>query len=154
VKRAYVLLLGVLAAVSFTALVGAEAIAGQASAARVAKVQLRSTSLGKILVSSSGFTLYRFTHDPRNKDTCVKMEGCTMTWPPLTTTGRPKAGSGVRASLLSTINLPNGRKQVTYAGRPLYLYAPSTERGETAYVGAEQFEGKWFALNAAGHTVK
>ena len=31
-------------------------------------------------------------------------------------------GSGAKASLLSTIRLPNGRKQVTYAGHPLYLF--------------------------------
>jgi predicted lipoprotein with Yx(FWY)xxD motif len=79
---------------------------------------------------------------------------CATIWPPLTTSGRPQAGPGVKASLLSTIKLSNGRKQVTYAGWPLYLYAPSTTRGETSYIGFESFGGKWDAVTAAGKLVK
>jgi predicted lipoprotein with Yx(FWY)xxD motif len=153
-KRTHLLLAATLAGCSALSLASAQASPGPAAAARVAKVQLRSTSLGKILVSSSGFTLYRFTADSRNKDACIKAEGCKETWPPLTTTGKPKAGPGVKSSLLSTIRLPSGARQVTYAGHPLYLYKPSTEKGETAYVGAESFGGTWYAVNAAGHYVK
>ena len=132
----------------------AQAPPAAAPAAKAARVQLRRTSLGKILVSSSGFTLYRFTRDPRNKDTCVMVSECTQVWPPLTTSGRPVAGPGVKSSLLSTIKLPNGRKQVTYAGHPLYLYQPASERGETTYAGTVQFGGTWDAVNAAGKLVK
>jgi predicted lipoprotein with Yx(FWY)xxD motif len=123
-------------------------------AARAAKVGLRHTSLGTILVTSSGFTLYRFTRDPRNKDTCVKVSECSSVWPALRTTGRPVAGPGVKASLLSSISLPGGGRQVTYAGHPLYTYAPASERGETAYVGAMQFGGTWDAVGPSGGLVK
>ena len=126
----------------------------RAVAAKVAKVQLRHTELGKILVNASGFTLYRFTHDPRNKDTCMTVENCKEIWPPLLTSGRPIAGSGVKSSLLSSIRLPNGRRQVTYAGHPLYMYAPASERGETSYVGFSSYGGTWYAVNAAGKYVK
>jgi predicted lipoprotein with Yx(FWY)xxD motif len=154
-KRTPFLFAGVLATVASAAVVaGAADGAPSAHAGRVAKVQLRHTSLGKILVDASGFTLYRFTKDARNKDACVKISGCTNTWPPLRTSGNPIAGPGVRASLLSTIRLPGGAKQVTYAGHPLYDYAPASERGETAYVSATQFGGTWYAVNAAGSTVK
>lgn len=135
--------------------VAAAGASGQrAVAAKVAKVQLRHTELGKILVNSSGFTLYRFTHDPRNKDTCMTVENCKEIWPPLLTSGRPIAGSGVKSSLLSSIRLPNGRRQVTYAGHPLYMYAPASERGETSYVGFSSYGGTWYAVNAAGKYVK
>jgi predicted lipoprotein with Yx(FWY)xxD motif len=149
------LLAGVVALAASTSVVAA-AQGGPTSAAisRTAKVQLRHTSLGTILVDGSGFTLYRFTKDSRNKDTCVKTKGCTGTWPAYTTSGKPVAGSGVKSSLLSTIRLPNGSHQVTYAGEPLYGYASASERGETVYVSAEQFGGTWYAVNAAGHTVK
>jgi hypothetical protein len=43
---------------------------------------------------------------------------------------------------------------VTYAGHPLYLYAPASERGETYYVGATSFGGTWEAVSAAGRGVK
>jgi predicted lipoprotein with Yx(FWY)xxD motif len=149
---------GVFFAVLLVCAAGAVGVAGasgsRAVAAKVAKVSLRHTSLGKILVNASGFTLYRFTHDPRNKDTCMGVENCSEIWPPLLTSGRPIAGSGVKSSLLSSIRLPNGRHQVTYAGHPLYTYAPSTERGETSYVGFSSYGGTWYAVNAAGKYVK
>ena len=154
-NRTHVLLAGALAcAASVSTVAGAEGGAPPARTARVAKVGLRNTSLGKILVNASGFTLYRFTKDPRNRDTCVKISECANVWPALRTSGKPTAGPGVRASLLSTIKLPGGAKQVTYAGHPLYLYAPASERAETSYVGAMQFGGTWYAVNAAGNTVK
>jgi predicted lipoprotein with Yx(FWY)xxD motif len=133
---------------------GADGRAPSAHAARAAKVELRKTSAGRILVTSSGFTLYRFSKDTLKKDTCVKVSGCAENWPPLRTKGKPVAGRGVRASLLGTIRLPSGASQVTYAGHPLYTYAQSSERGETVYIGAEQFGGIWYAVNAAGHNVK
>ncbi len=139
---------------------GAGALSIDASAspsartARVAKLQLRQTSAGKLLVDSSGFTVYRFTKDTGRSNTCLKVSGCSGTWPALTTTGRPIAGSGVRSSLLSTITLPNGSKQVTYAGHPLYRYAAASERAETVYISAEQFGGKWYGVNASGSFVK
>lgn len=150
----------ILAAGALAALTGALPTSSAASgtpgahAARAAKVELRHTSVGAILVTSSGFTLYRFTRDPRNKDTCVKVSECAPAWPALRTSGRPTAGPGVKASLLSTISLPGGAKQVTYAGHPLYTYAAASERGETAYVGASAFGGTWDAVSPSGGLVK
>jgi predicted lipoprotein with Yx(FWY)xxD motif len=154
-KRTCILLATVLAgAAAASAVSSAQGGVSTAHTARVAKVQLRRTSLGRILVNASGFTLYRFTRDGRNRDRCVKVSGCASVWPALTTSGRPAAGSGVRASLLSTITLPGGAKQVTYAGHPLYTYSGDSGPGQTFYVGAAQFGGTWYALNAAGGAVK
>jgi predicted lipoprotein with Yx(FWY)xxD motif len=155
VKRSRVVLIGVLTAV-VTPLAVAAAQGGTPTAqdARIAKVQVRTTGLGKVLVDGSGFTLYMFTRDTRNMDKCVKISMCTGTWPPYTTTGRPKAGTGVSASKLSTITLSGGRKQVTYAGHPLYGYAFASGPGDTSYVGTPEFGGTWDAINAAGHAVK
>jgi predicted lipoprotein with Yx(FWY)xxD motif len=60
----------------------------------------------------------------------------------------------VKASSLSTIKLPGGASQVTYAGHPLYLYSGDSGPGETDYVGVSAFGGDWDAINAAGHAVK
>jgi predicted lipoprotein with Yx(FWY)xxD motif len=154
-KRTNLLLAGILAGVtSLSAVASAQGGVSAAHAGRAAKVQLRNTSLGKIVVNASGFTLYSFTKDPRNKDTCVKISGCAEVWMALSTSSKPTAGPGVKASLLSTITLPGGTKQVTYASHPLYLYVPASERAETSYVGAMQFGGRWDAVNAVGKTVK
>ena len=154
-KRAPLLLAGlILAATSVAAAASSAGGAARAQDSRAAKIQLRHTEVGKVLVDSSGFTVFRFSKDPRNSDTCVKISGCTNLWPPLMSSGRPVAGPGVRSALLSTIKLPGGGRQVTYAGHPLYRYSAATEKGETGYVGAQQFGGSWYALNAAGDSVK
>ena len=154
-KRAPLLLAGlILAATSGAAAASSAGGAARAQDSRAAKIQLRHTEVGKVLVDSSGFTVFRFSKDPRNSDTCVKISGCTNLWPPLMSSGRPIAGPGVRAALLSTIKLPGGGRQVTYAGHPLYRYSAATEKGETGYVGAQQFGGSWYALNSAGGSVK
>lgn len=128
--------------------------AANAQASRSAKVGLRRTSLGPILVSSSGHTLYEFTRDHPHGNSCVKISGCSEIWPALTSSGKPSAGPGVRASLLSTIKLPGGARQVTYASHALYLYSADSGPGETSYVGEKAFGGIWYAVNSAGHTVK
>jgi predicted lipoprotein with Yx(FWY)xxD motif len=122
-------------------------------------VKLANTDKGKILVvgspgSAQGFTLYMFTKDGRNKDNCAKDSNCISIWPPLTVNGKPTAGPGVRASLLGTIKLPNGSKQVTYAGHPLYTYSQDAGPGETSYIGAFQFGGTWYGVNPTGKKVK
>jgi len=155
VKRTHMLLAGLLAgAVSLASTASAQDHLRAAGVARAAKVQVRNSGVGRILTTASGQTLYRFTKDPRNKDTCAAISGCAKIWPPYTTSGHASAGSGARASLLSTIRLPSGARQVTYAGHPLYLYAESREPLSTYYLGATQFGGTWYAVNAAGGVVK
>ncbi len=141
------------------ALASAAGAATQASAQRslpaarqsaAATVQLRHASLGSILVSGSGRTLYEFTRDHGDKSSCVAISGCSEVWPSLKASGRPTAGSGIKASLLST----TGGKQVTYAGHPLYTYSGDSGPGKTSYVGAKQFGGTWYALTASGAAVK
>jgi predicted lipoprotein with Yx(FWY)xxD motif len=117
-------------------------------------IQIRSTALGKALVNGAGFTVYVFTHDGRKRDTCAAISGCTGIWPVVKTIGAPHAGAGVRRSLLGVIKLPHGVEQVTYAGHPLYLYSGDGSRGETDYVGANQFGGRWYAITAAGKLLK
>ena len=123
------------------------------SASRAATVQLRSTHLGKILTTSSGLTLYEFTRDSHGRSACATISGCPREWPALQSAGTPTAGPGVKASLLSTITLRSGGKQVTYAGHPLYTYAEDGP-GATDYVGVSAFGGHWYALNAAGGAVR
>ena len=119
-----------------------------------AKLQLRKTSVGKILVNSKGFTLYAFTLDSRNHDACAAITNCLKAWPPVVTTGKPIAGKGVKKKLIGTIKLKNGVKQVTYAGRPLYTYIGDTHPAQTSFVNILQFGGRWPAVNAAGGEVK
>jgi len=146
-KRALVALL---AALTVTALSPALAGAGSSRA----RLQLRKTAKGTILVNGRGFTLYAFSTDRRNYDSCVKKSGCLVAWPAVTTGGTPILGSGVRLSLIGTIKLRNGSRQVSYAGHPLYTYIADRHPGQTNFVNIFQFGGRWPALDAGGHEVK
>lgn len=48
---------------------------------------------------------------------------CAQYWPPVLTAGQPQAAGGVDQNALGTTMGPNGTQQVTYKGKPLYLFA-------------------------------
>jgi predicted lipoprotein with Yx(FWY)xxD motif len=142
-----VLTLAALAVLAFAAVAVARSSHG-------ATVKVRSTDIGKIVVNRRGFTMYVFSRDRRGHEACVNIAGCTTIWPPLTTKSRPVAGKGIKRALLGTIKLPNGQKQVTYAGWPLYGYITDTQPGETSYVGVNQSGGRWYAITPSGKLKK
>jgi predicted lipoprotein with Yx(FWY)xxD motif len=151
--RRNVLMAAALAAV-LAAVAIAQAQATRAKSASSSTIALRQTSLGEILVNSSGLTLFDFSRDSSSKDACQSISGCTSAWPPLVTSVKPTAGSGLNASKLATIKLSNGKKQVTYYGRPLYLFSGDKHAGETSYVGVNELGGTWLAVNAKGASVQ
>jgi predicted lipoprotein with Yx(FWY)xxD motif len=128
--------------------------AALASASSPQKLSLHKTSAGMILVDAKGFTVYAFSRDARNSDKCIAISGCAQHWPPLTTAGKPLAGSGAKSSLIGTITIKGGLKQVTYAGHPLYTYVGDSGPAATEYIGVSAAGGTWPALNASGGEVK
>lgn len=83
-------------------------------------VGTESTKDGTILVNSAGLTLYISNADPAGKSVCTG--SCATIWPPLTVTGTPTYGTGVTASMFSTITRSDGTKQLAVNGKPLYLF--------------------------------
>lgn len=149
-KRTYMALaVAAVSTVSAVSVAGAERGRPTARSSRAPTVQLRHTRLGSILVNGSGRTLYEFTRDHAGRSACAPVSGCSEIWPSLKASGRLTAGTGIRSSLLSTHG-----GQVTYAGHPLYTYTGDSGAGQTSYVGAKQFGGTWFAINASGGTVR
>ena len=127
--------------------------ASSSASAGDSTLKLASTSKGKILVDSKGFTAYLFTADGHNSDRCQKTSGCLGVWPAIMVTGKPTAGSGVKGSLLGTTKLTDGRQQVTYAGHPLYGYTGDGSPASTGYIGVTSFGGTWLAVNVSGQAV-
>ncbi len=148
---AAVLALLAASAVASLAMAAASPVRARTASSGPAKISLRQTSLGKILVNSRGFTLYTFGSDSRRKDRCVSRSGCTQVWPLVKTNGKPKAGSGVNHSMLGSIKV-GGSEQVTYGGHPLYTYTGDSSPGSTSYAGFRQFGGVWRAIKASGHS--
>ncbi|MBI4311389.1 MAG: hypothetical protein HY681_06370 [Chloroflexi bacterium] len=122
------------------------------TATSVPGVQVKVTKdavLGAMLTDAAGKSLYLFTRDEREKTNCSG--GCALAWPPLTTVGNPVAGEGVTANRLGTITRPDGSKQVTYNGWPLYYYASDAQAGQTT----GQNVGKvWFVVSPFGGPIQ
>ncbi|HEV2590873.1 MAG TPA: hypothetical protein VGU02_03170 [Gaiellaceae bacterium] len=117
-----------------------------------ATVQIKATSLGKVLVNANGHTLYLFMHDKSGKSSCTGQ--CAKFWPPLTVTAKPVAGAGVKASMLGWTKRSDGKMQVTYNHHPLYLFAEDKRGGEVTGEGIDHFGGLWWAVSARGAAVK
>lgn len=103
----------------------------------------QNAALGKrILVTTSGRTLYALSAETRGRFICTGT--CTADWPPLTL-GRGVQPSGV--SGLGTIRRPDGRRQVTYKGRPLYRFDDDRKQGDVKGEGFMDV-GTWHAAVA------
>jgi predicted lipoprotein with Yx(FWY)xxD motif len=98
--------------------------------------------------STRGHTLYLFEHDKGGKSACVGK--CATFWPPLLTTGKPTAMSGIKASLLGTTRRADGRLQVTYHGHPLYSFVKDARAGQMTGEAVNAFGGEWYVISPAG----
>ncbi|HXW80218.1 MAG TPA: hypothetical protein VEJ84_12010 [Acidimicrobiales bacterium] len=66
-------------------------------------------------------TAYSFSNDSPTQSACSGR--CAIVWLPVLTTGAPKAAGAVAAKELGTLRRGDGTVQVTYAGKPLYVYS-------------------------------
>ena len=120
-------------------------------AAGTTAVDVRSTPLGRILVDARGRSLYLFEADKPNQSNCSG--ACLSAWPALTSDGMPAGGTGTVAAKLGTIAAAGGKRQVTYNGHPLYLYAGDQKAGDTTGQGLDQFGAGWYVLSPAGDKI-
>ena len=115
---------------------------------------LRTVSGSKVLVDGSGNTLY--SPDQERSGTIKCASSCTQIWPPDTVS----AGAHVPTSVpglhgtIGTMRRPDGTRQVTYNGRPLYTFTldggPGALKGDGT---TDNFSGTsftWHAIRATG----
>lgn len=130
---------------------GSAAAAQSPSSGSAATVSVGSASgVGKVLVDSSGMTLYYFEKDKKGNGKSACNGACASAWPPLTTSGAAKATGGAEASMLGTIKRSDGTTQVTYAGWPLYTYTADTKPGEDNGTDSKAFGASWYPLHSNG----
>jgi predicted lipoprotein with Yx(FWY)xxD motif len=127
------------------------AAAGSARSAPAATVSAAKTKLGTVLVDGRGRTLYLFEKDKGTASSCTG--ACASIWPPLTTAAKSVAGNGLAAAKLGSIARADGKREVTYAGHPLYTYAGDAKRGDTQGQGLDQFGAEWYVLAPSGHKI-
>lgn len=124
--------------------------AGTSSSA--AMVKTADGSLGKFLVDANGRSLYLWVADKGSTSTCSG--GCAQAWPPLTTTGKPQAGTGAQSALLGTTKRADGKMEVTYAGHPLYYFSGDSQPGQTTGQGNEGFGAYWWVVAPNGKAIE
>lgn len=112
--------------VAFGALaLAASALAQSGHSAAGTVVGTKKTSLGTILVTGVGKTLYLDVHDKTGQPACKG--GCLTIWPPLKASGTLSASGSAKKADLGTIKISGGIKQVTYAKHPLYTFASAAK---------------------------
>jgi len=123
-----------------------------AAAVGAAKVGVRSSGLGHVVVNGSGRTLYIFEKDSNGMSACNG--ACAAYWPPLVSTGKPVALAGVDQSLVGTTKRADGQEQVTYNGWPVYTFIGDKQPGQTSGEGLTDFGAGWDALTPAGAKIE
>jgi predicted lipoprotein with Yx(FWY)xxD motif len=141
-------LASVLVAVAAAGVVAAGAMA--ASSHPTVKV-MKTASLGKLLATSSGLTLYHYTDEKGGKIDCKG--ACAKLWPPLLVKAgvKPTLGPGLSSAKVGTVKRPDGGTQVTYNGYALYRYAPDKKAGDVK--GQALFKA-WYVIAPTGKLVK
>ncbi|MDQ1695597.1 MAG: hypothetical protein QOJ03_950, partial [Frankiaceae bacterium] len=131
-------------------------VSPQGKAGTGVTIRTHSTPDGSAVAGplGSGRTLYMLSTDTTSRFACTTADGCTYTWPPLITTGRPHAGTGTSASLLGTRLRGNGTRQVTYNGHPLYYYSADSRAGQDRGQCFLQHPGTWYMLTKNGKANK
>ena len=103
-------------------------------------VTVSHTAAGDSLAGAGGMTLYILTTDTTNTSTCTS-GGCATTWPAFKGDGsQVQAGVGVTGTF-GTATWPDGTKQVTHNGQPLYYYSGDNAAGDSNGQGSN---GTWF----------
>ncbi len=93
---------------------------------------------GIILTTYDGYTLYTFDNDVAGSGASACDTTCAGAWPPLSVPN-PTASSEVTGEL-GTITRDDDSPQVTYDGKPLYLYSGDASPGDT---NGEGVGGVW-----------
>jgi predicted lipoprotein with Yx(FWY)xxD motif len=112
------------------------------------RIVLGDSEFGEMLFDARKQAIYIFENDPKGRTVCYG--DCAEAWPPVLTKGMPKAGDGVRASLLGTVKRRNGARQVTYAGKPLYFYSHEGP-GEVRCHNVNLNGGFWWVVGPDGN---
>src|SRR3954464_7106744 len=121
---------------------GLAAAPGAAMAGTVIRI-IDSDGFGPVLHDGRGQAIYAFTYDRRGRSRCFGE--CAHDWPPVLTSGKPRAGKRVDDDLLGTTKRSNGTTQVTYKSRPLYFYRNEGRR-QIFCQNVLSFGGRWLVV--------
>ena len=112
------------------------------SSVSTAALKTETTRAGMVLANDHGLTLYYYSADKPHSGKSACTGTCATAWPPLA--APVKAPAGVRLpGRLGVITRPNGVKQVTLKGYPLYFYIGDKAPGQ---VKGNGIGGAWHVI--------
>ena len=109
-----------------------------------------ASSAGEIVVDANGMSVYFFTKDVKDSGTSACTDACLAAWPPVTTAAETPQVEGVTGTV-GTITTPDGAKQVTLNGLPLYYFAKDTKAGDILGQGVN---GVWYLADPSGEMIR
>jgi len=107
------------------------------------RIKAVDSQFGTVVGDGRGQAVYLFDREETKQSECYG--DCARAWPPVLTRGRPVAGKGIRGRLLETTRRRNGKRQVTYDGRPLYYYVDDAP-GRVLCHNVSEFGGLWLVV--------
>ena len=134
------------------AALAAAVLAPSAGTAARPTVKTGSSQYGRMVFDGRGFALYAFTRDRRGPSRCYG--ACARAWPPYIVKSALRAGPGTKRSLLGTVRRRDGRRQLTYAGRPLYYYVGEKRPGQVLCQNVSEYGGLWLIVRGTGRLVR
>jgi predicted lipoprotein with Yx(FWY)xxD motif len=118
--------------------------------AGAAELKTASSGAGQIVVDAKGMSVYFLTKDVKDSGTSACTGSCIASWPPVLTDSASPAVEGLTATV-GTIPTPEGKKQVTVNGLPVYHYGKDKAAGDITGQGVGNV---WYLVSPAGDPVK
>jgi predicted lipoprotein with Yx(FWY)xxD motif len=120
-----------------------------APAAATADLKIADSTAGQIVVDGKGMSVYYYTKDVKDSGTSACTGGCLDAWPPVLATADTPAVDGVTGTV-GTIATPDGKKQLTVNGMPVYYYAKDLAAGDITGQGVG---GVWYLVAPSGDMI-
>ena len=122
--------------------------AGGTAAAGEAPVVVADSSLGQILTTADGFTVYGFKNDSDGTSTCTG--GCADSWPAVTTTSE-ELPAGLDPQVFSVVEGADEIYQLKAGDWPLYTFSGDAAAGDTNGQGQGDV---WFVVAPDGTLIE
>jgi predicted lipoprotein with Yx(FWY)xxD motif len=108
---------------------------------------VQKSDLGYILALADGDVVYTYGNDkPGGSPTCTS--SCASIWPPVT--GIPITnGEEKLPGTLGVVTMPNGGKQITYNGYPLYIFKSEKPLATTG----QGVDGLWHVIKLSASDI-
>lgn len=106
------------------------------------------SEFGTMLFNDKKQAIYIWELEESTKAECYG--DCAKAWPPVLTTGAPRAAGSINNELLGTTKRTDGSTQVTYNGHPLYYYAHEGA-GEVKCHNVSSYGGLWWVIQPSGN---